>query len=68
MERQFARVAALSLTERAALPGLERGRADILIPGIAICLAAMARLGFDSLVVSDRGLREGILCEMVGAP
>lgn len=68
VERQFARVAALSLTERAALPGLERGRADILIPGIAICLAAMARLGFDSLVVSDRGLREGILCEMVGAP
>lgn len=67
VERQLARVGALSLAERAALPGLEPGRADILIPGIAICLAAMARLGFDSLVVSDRGLREGILCEMLGA-
>ena len=67
VERLLARVGGLSLAERAALPGLEPGRADILIPGIAICLAAMARLGFDSLVVSDRGLREGILCEMLGA-
>ncbi|HZJ69910.1 MAG TPA: Ppx/GppA family phosphatase, partial [Planctomycetota bacterium] len=66
VKRQLARLAALSLAERAALPGLEPGRADILIPGIAICLAAMARLGFDSLVVSDRGLREGVLCEMLG--
>lgn len=67
IERQLARVSALSLAERAALPVLEPGRADILVPGIAICLVAMTRLGFDALVVSDRGLREGILCEMVSA-
>src|SRR4029450_356287 len=59
VERQLARLATLSLAERAALPGLEPGRADILIPGIAICLAAMGRLGFDSLGVTGPGVREG---------
>ncbi len=65
IEGQRDRLAALTLAERAALPSLERGRADVLIPGIAICLGAMRRLGFDSLIVSDWGLREGVVCEMV---
>jgi exopolyphosphatase/pppGpp-phosphohydrolase len=30
-----------------------------------ICLEALDRLGFDALVVSDRGLREGILYEIL---
>ena len=60
-----ARLAALSLAERAALPCLEPGRADLIVPGSAICLEALDKLGFDALVVSDRGLREGILCEIL---
>jgi len=59
------RLAALSLAERAVLPCLELGRADLIVPGSAICLAALDRLGFDALVVSDRGLREGILYEIL---
>ena len=59
------RLAAQSLAERAALPCLEPGRADLIVPGSAICLEALDRLGFDALVVSDRGLREGILCEIL---
>ena len=46
-------------------PQQSPGRADVIIPGIAICLAAMARCGRESLVVSDRGLREGILAELL---
>ncbi|HET7874213.1 MAG TPA: Ppx/GppA phosphatase family protein [Methylomirabilota bacterium] len=61
-----ARLCALSVAERAQLPCLEPGRADVIIPGIAICLGVLAVLGHDSLVVSDRGLREGILVEMLG--
>jgi exopolyphosphatase/guanosine-5'-triphosphate,3'-diphosphate pyrophosphatase len=68
VERQLARLGALDVAERGRLPCLEPGRADVIIPGIAICLATMARFGRDSLVVSDRGLREGILCELLGAP
>jgi exopolyphosphatase/guanosine-5'-triphosphate,3'-diphosphate pyrophosphatase len=59
------RLAALRLAERAALPCLEPGRADLIVPGSAICLEALDRLGFDALVVSDRGLQEGILCEIL---
>ena len=66
VERQLARLGALDVEARALLPCLEPGRADVIIPGIAICLAAMARLGRDTVVVSDRGLREGILCELLG--
>ncbi|MDP2700698.1 MAG: Ppx/GppA family phosphatase, partial [Candidatus Rokubacteria bacterium] len=61
-----ARHAALTQAERAALPCREPGRADLIVPGSAICLEALSRLGFDALVVSDRGLREGILYEILG--
>ncbi|HEV8533054.1 MAG TPA: Ppx/GppA phosphatase family protein [Methylomirabilota bacterium] len=65
IEVQLARLAGLTVSERAALPCLERGRADLIVPGAAICLAVLTRLGFDSLIVSDRGLREGILYEIL---
>jgi len=68
VEALLARLGALTLEERSRLPCLEPGRADVLIPGIAICLAAMERLGFHSLIVSDHGLREGILCEILSLP
>jgi exopolyphosphatase/guanosine-5'-triphosphate,3'-diphosphate pyrophosphatase len=67
VERQLARLGALGVAERGRLPCLEPGRADVIIPGIAICLAAMARVQRDTVLVSDRGLREGILCELLGA-
>lgn len=67
IERLLTRLGGLTLAARAALPGLEPGRADVLIPGIAICLGAMERLGFDTLTVSDRSLREGIVCEILAA-
>ncbi|MGH7402444.1 MAG: Ppx/GppA family phosphatase, partial [Candidatus Rokuibacteriota bacterium] len=67
VERELARLGAVSVADRGRLPCLEPGRADVIIPGIAICLAAMARFGREHLVVSDRGLREGILCELLGA-
>jgi exopolyphosphatase / guanosine-5'-triphosphate,3'-diphosphate pyrophosphatase len=66
VERQLARLGALDVAARGRLPCLEPGRADVIIPGIAICLAAMARLRRETMVVSDRGLREGILCELLG--
>ncbi|HEX7787352.1 MAG TPA: Ppx/GppA family phosphatase, partial [Methylomirabilota bacterium] len=65
VERLLARLGALGVDERARLPCMEPGRADVIIPGIAICLAAMTRLHREALVVSDRGLREGILCELL---
>ncbi len=60
-EELLERLAAMTLPARERLPCMEPGRADVLIPGLVICLTVMERLGHESLVVSDRGLREGIL-------
>jgi exopolyphosphatase/guanosine-5'-triphosphate,3'-diphosphate pyrophosphatase len=63
VERELARLLPLTLAERASLPCLEPGRADVIVPGIAILLETMTLTGAESLVVSDDGLREGILIE-----
>jgi exopolyphosphatase/guanosine-5'-triphosphate,3'-diphosphate pyrophosphatase len=62
---QLARLAALTVEGRAALPCLEPGRADLIVPGVAIVVAAMDCLHADVLVVSDWSLREGIVAELL---
>ncbi|HEV8472960.1 MAG TPA: hypothetical protein VGR82_09315, partial [Methylomirabilota bacterium] len=62
--RQRARLATLDLAGRAALPCLEPGRADLIVPGVAVVEATMGRLRCERLIVSDFGLREGILAEL----
>ena len=64
IEAQLARLGALGVVQRAALPCLEPGRADLIVPGIAIVLATLALLGTDRMVVSDWGLREGIVISL----
>jgi exopolyphosphatase/guanosine-5'-triphosphate,3'-diphosphate pyrophosphatase len=57
----LARLGALSVAARGALPCLEPGRADLIVPGTAIVVATMEALRADTLVVSEYGLREGIM-------
>ena len=59
------RLAALPLRERRRIPGLEPGRADIIVAGGAILAVSMERLGYHELRVSDDGLREGILLDLL---
>jgi len=59
------RLAALPLRERRAIPGLESGRADIILAGAVILAASMERLGYHELRVSNDGLREGILIDLL---
>lgn len=47
--------------ERLAVPGLEKGREDLIIAGILIILKTMEMFGFKMLKVSDFGLLEGVL-------
>ena len=68
IERLLKRLGALPAAARATLPCLEPGRADLIIPGIAICLAVMDRFGAAALGVSDSGLREGILIQHLSRP
>lgn len=57
----LARLGALDLPGRASLPCLEPGRADLIVAGIAIVAETMTCLGAAEVVVSDHGLREGLL-------
>jgi exopolyphosphatase/guanosine-5'-triphosphate,3'-diphosphate pyrophosphatase len=66
VERLTARLAALSLAERARTPGLEPGRADVIVPGGIVLASALGGLGLPAAVVSDAGLREGILLDAAG--
>jgi exopolyphosphatase/guanosine-5'-triphosphate,3'-diphosphate pyrophosphatase len=47
--------------DRAGLPGLEKGREEVIAAGAIIIRTVMETLGQKSCVVSDLGLREGIL-------
>jgi exopolyphosphatase/guanosine-5'-triphosphate,3'-diphosphate pyrophosphatase len=67
IERQRERLERLPLAARAQLPCLEPGRADVIIPGMAIVLATMELAGARTLAVSDHGLREGLLVEALAA-
>jgi exopolyphosphatase/guanosine-5'-triphosphate,3'-diphosphate pyrophosphatase len=51
----------LSLEERIDVPGLEKGREDLIIAGILITVHTMERFGFSSLKISDYGLLEGLI-------
>jgi exopolyphosphatase/guanosine-5'-triphosphate,3'-diphosphate pyrophosphatase len=50
-----------SIQERRELPGIEPGRADVLLAGALILWRSMETLGFPKAHVSTRGLRYGVL-------
>ncbi len=67
IESRITYLASLSLAERRAVPGLEPDRADVIVAGAIVQGRIMARLGVDSLIVSLRGLRYGLLYELLQA-
>lgn len=67
VDRLAAILAALTVRERAALPGMEPKRADVILAGALIVAEAMRATGFDRLTVSDRGVRWGLLYDRLDA-
>lgn len=61
----LADLAGMPLSGRRRVRGLEPARADIIVAGTLICLAAMRAFGLHTLTVSDGGLREGILLDLL---
>ena len=61
------RVRAMGYAERVAHPCIGRERADLVIAGCAILEAFRRRWPSERLRVADRGLREGMLVEMMAA-
>ncbi len=65
LEEILSLLISLSLEDRRCLPGLEPGRADVIIPGTIIVLEIMRKYGFQQIMVSDGGLREGLLLDLL---
>lgn len=66
LEMAVARLSSLSLAERMELPGISPKRADILPAGGIVLLATMEAFELERLELSDWGLREGVLLDVVG--
>lgn len=60
VEEIFTRLLPLSPGERLAVPGLEKGREDLIVAGTLVTLETMRRFGFSRMKVSDSGLLEGV--------
>jgi len=50
--------------QRREMPGLEAGREDVMVAGTLILRGVMETLGFSEGLVSDVGLREGVLLDL----
>ena len=58
------RLAAMTTAERAALPVMAPGRADVIVAGSVILVEVMERFGFDEAVVSETDILDGLVLEM----
>ena len=65
LDRLLSKISSIPEEQRRLLPGLEPGRADIIIAGLVTVLAVMLFFRVKELWVSDAGLLEGLLFEDV---
>ena len=56
-------LARLTSAELLAIPGLGKGRADIVMPGLCILEAFLEQVHLDRVIISDRGIRYGLLVD-----
>jgi len=67
IDRQIEMYRARSADERRTIVGLQPQRAEVILAGACIVRTVLDKLGKDSLTVSDRGLRHGVLMERFGS-
>lgn len=61
--RACRRLSAMPLERRKRVPGLPPSRADVILAGLAILIAAAERYSVSSIRASARGLRHGLLLD-----
>jgi exopolyphosphatase/guanosine-5'-triphosphate,3'-diphosphate pyrophosphatase len=60
----FSKISTIAAKERIKYHPFEPERLDIIVPGTLILLKLMEAFGFKEIIVSDYGLREGILLDL----
>jgi exopolyphosphatase/guanosine-5'-triphosphate,3'-diphosphate pyrophosphatase len=68
IDRQIELYGSRSADDRRQIVGLQPERAEVILAGALIVRTVLDKLGKDSLTVSDRGLRYGVLAERFGEP
>jgi exopolyphosphatase / guanosine-5'-triphosphate,3'-diphosphate pyrophosphatase len=63
--RVASRLAAMTTAERAALPVMAPGRADVIVAGSVILVEVMERFGFEEAIVSETDILDGLVLEML---
>ncbi len=66
VDRQIELYRTRTADERRGIVGLQPKRAEVILAGACIVRTVMEKLGADSVTVSDRGLRHGLLVERFG--
>jgi exopolyphosphatase / guanosine-5'-triphosphate,3'-diphosphate pyrophosphatase len=57
------RLRKLNYSERLAIPGMSDKRAEIILAGAIVLQEAMTLLGFETITVCERSLREGVIVD-----
>lgn len=68
LEVQLERLAVLPLEERRAVPGLEPGRAPVIVAGLVILREVLDRFGLENVEASERDLLHGAALEAAQLP
>ena len=66
-DAQIERLRGANQAQREAMAGLDPRRADVILAGASILRAIVRRLAVTEIVVSDRGIRWGLLFERIEA-
>jgi exopolyphosphatase/guanosine-5'-triphosphate,3'-diphosphate pyrophosphatase len=66
IDRQIETYRTRDAEQRRAIPGLQPARAEVILAGACIVRTILTKLGHESLIVSDRGLRHGVFRERFG--
>jgi exopolyphosphatase/guanosine-5'-triphosphate,3'-diphosphate pyrophosphatase len=66
LDRQIELYRTRDAAGRREIVGLQPKRADVILAGACVVRTVMDKLGRDTLTVSDRGLRHGVLAERFG--
>lgn len=59
VERELERLSAMTLEERASTPGIEPGRAPVIVAGIVVLREVLDAYGLDEIEVSERDILHG---------
>jgi exopolyphosphatase/guanosine-5'-triphosphate,3'-diphosphate pyrophosphatase len=66
LEKLLGRMARLPVSRRASLPGLDQGRADVIVAGTLVVTEILKFFHSSEMMVSLSDLLEGALLEMIG--